>query len=479
MQIVGNNCPHPRALWPATGYLAAAISSLLITISHSNWGNGLWALAALVPLLFASARAPKLHYVIIYGFIASIGPSSLMFESIAISHTPAAILALLSQAPQFILPLVVWSVLQRKYDTFAANIAFCTLWLVLEQLRMHPIVSGYYASFYSLAYSQVNTGLLFPIQFGGIITTTLLILGTNSLATSHLLRRNILGLLPLMLVCSPLSLGTTTYAPVADADTIPILAVQTAWTTSEQFQMLGPANNKQHLEEISYWSQQGDIEHIFLPEAILSGRSQVDKMAELMSASDSSLLAGVTMRNDLRPANNLFLIESDVSTRLYDKWQLVPAYESPIFESGDHVATLQFGDALSVGFLICMDGTNEWLVKRSVEAGADVLVVISASDYGTGFSTPELHLQLIRAQAQVFGTPILFIASNGPTAFVTPDSVVRERIDEGVQGTLMVDLTIWEPLSSSRLPHVDKLFKLLPILLSVIPLFISRMRVAQ
>ena len=435
------------------GSAAAALSSLLLVLAHSTWGSGYWALIALIPVLMASRIAGSARYALLFGVIASIGPASLMFESITVNYPMAAILAFLTHAPQTVLPLLAWSFLQGNKSVLLPIFGFSGTWVLWEQIRMHPLISGELASFYSIAYSQVDTGLLQNAGYGGTTWTSLLILLCNSILASHVIRGSFIWSVPMILILAFSGNPHTLPDEFPSQDnSAQIQIVQPAWTQAEHNLLSGNVRHQsQYLEQmVALMNQsQNDYSYILLPEASLPTSAAVRSLQQLISSESHRVVAGAALQDVATPTNSVVLIDKFHTANLYQKWQLVPVYETPFFSPGNHVSMLEL-DSYTVGFLVCMDGTIDWLMEQTVHAGADVVAVLSASDYGRGYSTPELHLRLMQAQALLHRISIIFVSSNGPSAFITPDGVIRQRIDEGVQGHMSIDLQRWERTPPKR-----------------------------
>lgn len=437
----------------AVGVAAAGLSGLLLSMAHSIWASGWWALIALVPVMIASSRTRSQVQVALLGALASIGPSSLMFESITASHPWAATLAAISQAPQMILPLLVWSRLTAVKPGVIPPLAFSTVWIVWEQVRLHPLLAGEFASFYALGYSQVDTGLLAHTP-GGIVVVSFLIAASNAVIATNVKDERLVRCLPLLLLLVPSVVKHDSYefAPAISHEKIQV--IQTAWTPSERALMNGRQDHLVgHLEQIVLLTLTGEknIRHSILPETSIHLRESAQELRTLMrdAGLTSNILAGVALMDDFSPSNSVVRIDNDNLETVYNKWQLVPIYETPIFSAGNHLAILQLASDFTVGILVCMDGTSTWLVGETKRAGADLLLVLSASDYGRGYSTPDLHLHMMRAQAMLHGVSIIFLASNGPSAYVTPDGVIRQKLAQGVQGVMQVDVGHWRPKADS------------------------------
>lgn len=436
---------RPGNLWfSGLKFAAAGLSGILLNMAHSTWGSGWWALIALVPVMLVSSNTSNLMNIALLGLVASIGPAAMMFESIAVIYPWPALLAVASQAPQIILPLLVWSRFSPIRTGVLRVLAFSLTWVIWEQLRMHPLISGEFASFYSLAYSQVDTGLLVS-DYGGLVIISALIATANAVIAANIINRTSLRSLALLVLLLPSVTGTEQYTQVISrAGSIQL--IQPAWTPSEYVLLDGIHDDYvAHIDQLTVMMLENGtaVSVNVLPETSLHRSESVERMRSLV-ADRFDVISGAALTDAKSPSNSVVMFGGNVVEILFRKWQLVPVYETPVFDAGNHLAILQLENELTVGFLVCMDGTSSWLVEQTKRAGADFIVLISASDYGRGYSAPALHLHLVRAQAQLHDVPILFVASNGPSAFITPDGVVRQQIAEGVQGALTTGFSSWE-----------------------------------
>lgn len=138
------------------------------------------------------------------------------------------------------------------------------------------------------------------------------------------------------------------------------------------------------------------------------------------------------------------------------------------------MTTIAFGETRVLGILICMDATFTVLAEQAIIAGATELIVLSASDYGFGYSTPWLQLSIAQRLAKRHSIPILLAATNGPSAFIDTFGNVNTLIDEGRQAIVNVgsgDAGIRDnhahsaPLKQSIWPDISLCFIFLVLLL--------------
>ncbi|GAB2675878.1 apolipoprotein N-acyltransferase [Thalassiella azotivora] len=111
-------------------------------------------------------------------------------------------------------------------------------------------------------------------------------------------------------------------------------------------------------------------------------------------------------------------------TRLDERFAMVPRD----FVKGDRTGLLQVGPA-AVGDVICFEVAYDGLVRTTVAAGAQFLVVqTNNATFGYSAET-EQQLAMSRLRAVEHGRDVVVVATSGVSAVITPDGTVSQRAE--------------------------------------------------
>lgn len=422
--------------------LAALATGFLLSVAHSPGTWNLWGYLSLVPLLIVTRSGTPFPILLISSLLASIAPTLIMVESVAFQAPLAAFLALLLHTPQILGPLTIWAYSSKARNSVIPIVAFTCAWIVWEELRALPVLNGVFASFYSIAYTQEPTSLWsgYPVASHTLLCLTILF--CNGLASKAVQNRRPWLLLPCTVLILVGSLGSRNLSTSeASYVTDQLYALQPGFTQSENelFTLSQGLANEYYAQIAAMLVAREQRESIaLLPETVLRGADSFDTMFQFLNVSNYSLISGATRIDDSKAHNSVVELHSNQVEGIYDKWQLVPAYETNLFQAGDYISVLELPNGGTIGILVCLDGTIPWLVQNTIAAGAELIIILSATDYGRGYRTPAMHLFLTRHQAARWSIPIIFLSTNGPSAYVSADGQTIASLEEGVQGFLPI-----------------------------------------
>ncbi len=129
--------------------------------------------------------------------------------------------------------------------------------------------------------------------------------------------------------------------------------------------------------------------------------------------------------------------------------------------------------SVPVAGLICLEGIYPRLVSRFVDAGADLLVVVTNDAWYDGTTEPYQHARIAVLRAIEHRISVVRCANSGVSAVIDPHGRVREATASGVQAVLEAEVEIghertfysrfgdWLPISVSVLAVLFSLFLLL------------------
>jgi apolipoprotein N-acyltransferase len=200
-----------------------------------------------------------------------------------------------------------------------------------------------------------------------------------------------------------------------------------------------------------------------------------------------------------RTRNSLLLVRPDiVRLEIYDKLFLVPFGETvprylwfledlmldagsgsmipgqgvkllevPLFDGG------RVTGAVPVAGLICLEGIHPRLVSRFVDAGADLLVIVTNDAWYDGTTEPVQHARIAVLRAIEHRISVVRCANSGISAVIDPHGRVRQATPGGTRAVLEAAVEIgrertfysrfgdWLPIPVSILAALFSLFLLL------------------
>jgi len=426
---------------PPVVITAGIMTGILTALAHSPMNQGYWGLIAFVPVLFCIRSNTSKRTLIMAGLIASFGSAYVMFQSIINEFPIAALAAAIAHSIQVIFPLMVWRTLQRGGGLFHSALGFASIWVLIELLRSQPTLNGFITSFYSFAFTLPDeTAPIFAIV-GGAPLLSMAIVAVNALSTALLRTRPRLFPFLFITLLSGLELiQQEPHAPKSDeSKRVEVALVQTNWSAALQWQSAQPLGMSKELivEAVSMMGEASDtVELIIFPEVMLRGSAHISHFHELNRDSSITILAGAAALHKGRQYNSIVGFYRNTFETIYHKHQLVPLYETPNFERGQHLATVTLENGMTVGIVICMDGTSEWMLRQTKLAGADFVAIISSTAYGVGYWTPQLQFDVSRRQAAAAQLPMVFLASHGPSSITDVHGRLQASLPEGTQGLL-------------------------------------------
>src|SRR5690554_3044601 len=415
---------------------AAAATAVLLGMAHRPGFSGWWGLLALTPLLASVAGSGRLPWLVLAATIAATGASFPMFEGV-LPVLPWTFLPLVvAFVPQVLLPVLAWRRLGGHGGGPPAALAAASSWLLCESVARAPLW-GSLAGFYSLGYSQFDTALLGLARLSGpgLISFVLVLCGG---ALAQLRSRDfrsvlVCGLLapPLLLLASP--------GPKAAPGSVQqhVTLVQPAFSSLE-FEL---ARTDQEAAEAQARKlallgvNPAPAQLMVWPETVLSPLVRPGFVTGLLRA-DTALIAGRVETAGPRSYNSVMLPGAWGWESVQRKVVPVPVIEWPELSPGGAGATLALPGMKVLGALVCLDSAHAWPALRAVRSGADLLVVLSNSEFAVASQTPELHLRVSAFRAVELGVPVAFSASSGPSALIDPHGRVHARTTVGAQTAL-------------------------------------------
>lgn len=127
----------------------------------------------------------------------------------------------------------------------------------------------------------------------------------------------------------------------------------------------------------------------------------------------------------------------DLLTRFIGRFDRVPRDFIP----GDRPGNLDIG-GVPIGDVICFEIAYGELIDAVVDDGARLLTVQTNNATYTGTSQPAQQFAIERVRATEFGRTVAVAATSGISAFIDPQGVVMQRLDENQTGWLVEDVAL-------------------------------------
>lgn len=127
----------------------------------------------------------------------------------------------------------------------------------------------------------------------------------------------------------------------------------------------------------------------------------------------------------------------DVLGRFIGRLALVPRD----FVAGTSPGVVRVGN-VDLGVIICFEVAYDSIVRDTVAAGGQVLVVQTNNATYGGTSQLAQQVNMSRLRAVEFGIPVLVAATSGISAVVDRDGSLRSTLDDGASGVLRAEVAV-------------------------------------
>lgn len=460
----------------------SVIASLSLHLHFLSEHHDLWLLVALSFWWYLiDCKTLNTLEALLGSLILSVPFSSVIFESVLNSHPVAVFSATLMNVPQIFLPSLLYLRYKNRLGFLYGFLGMLVAWLLIAELRASPQLSNIFAVDSSLSLSLNVYSLLHSPHLPAAGTLLTLFAGSLSLLRFIFTQRLFDFIISGVVICI-LSIPAQEAPHAATPATLESVSsiLQTSFSTLETISDHVQPRATHAMEYVlGALIQQASpaTKLLVLPETVIRTPTGIRIVENISRERATPIIGGaltVSESSSTKAFNAALLFDKGEATGVFHKWQLIPFYESSIFHRGDFMTTIAFGETRVLGILICMDATFTVLAEQAIIAGATELIVLSASDYGFGYSTPWLQLSIAQRLAKRHSIPILLAATNGPSAFIDTFGNVNTLIDEGRQAIVNVgsgDAGIRDnhahsaPLKQSIWPDISLCFIFLVLLL--------------
>ena len=210
--------------------------------------------------------------------------------------------------------------------------------------------------------------------------------------------------------------------------------------------------NLAKIRKFAVEAKEASADLLILPELAVQGYGAAEKMGtemvgdksalsllqDITEEFDLALVAGIAEQADETLYNSAAFIAPGQAPVFYRKSHLYGAYEKELFAAPEPMTVLVPYQGLKIGMLICYDVEFPENVRRLAKAGADLIVVPTATPKGTsGKFIAEKMVPTRAFENQIFIAYINFCGSDGLFSYQggagihAPDGVTLATAGEG------------------------------------------------
>lgn len=444
-------------------WLVAFVTGALPALAFpepSVWPLGV---AGLVPLMAVVATAPTRREAILRVWLGGVG------FFIAVHHW------LIPVTGPFVVPLaaalaVLWipwgfllwwllSPQRRPASLAAALVVVPSAWVTAEYLRSWDRLGGPWGLLGATQWS--NEPLLAVASYGGVWLLSFLLVAVNTAVTAAVLPGSSR---PWRVAAAAAAAGILVVCSLAPGfEPKPVTTLRVAGVQTGVLH-----DPEERLAAHEHWTETligEDVDLVVWAESSIGlelDASRTLRLSRLASRLDAPLLVNVDARageGGIYKAS--VLIVADGLGDRYDKMRLVPFGEyiplRPVLgwvaaftdaadedrRRGDGLVVMEIGDA-SVGPLVCFESAFPDMSRRLVAAGADVIVLQTATTTFQGSWAQPQHASLAAVRAVETGRPVVHAALSGVTAVFAADGRLITELDGDATGVWGAEITVTE-----------------------------------
>ena len=335
-----------------------------------------------------------------------------------------------------------WTALVRQHlGRWAAWLALLSGWAGIMFVLMQPNITERFAhlAWVAMAVALLDTPLLSAAAWSGITGLGLLLWLLNLGLYELLLERR---WVPLAVVTLFAALAVT-LAPSTQstARASQFTVVQTnARYVEEELAPYNPALTERLLQPLARQSQRPEGVLLWpegsVPMPIRFGQAPPPQLLKALAHADEALIGGIGLGANSQVYNTVFGWRGGRLEPVYNKQVLMPGGEDNLIPGAPDQPLYKAG-GLELGLLICYESIIPWVARRSVEQGAEALVVLTSNSFAGGTDTPLAHLAGSRILAASLGRPLVFAAKTGPSVFTDARGRVLTESKRGTVTTLV------------------------------------------
>ena len=414
--------------------LFSLISAALLSISGRPWGSGLFALVALVPLLYVLVKETRIWRGALATAIVSFTMMTVAYAGVFPFAPWIAPLLILSQMLWYTIPGATFVFVKRSLGQSAALASLPLFWLCAETIPAQRwLWDGYANTISAIGFSQFDTPLLLSAHWSGVAGISFLVLAIN-IGLFLLLRERRWTPLALTLGLAAVAVWTPLpgATPTKEVEPLSVVAIQGSVSDADYLMAdYDDEAGERILETYGALTQEAaelEPDLVVWAETAVPGWLLDDedrsRAAEALAPVDTALVGGKFYRSG-HDYNAAFLWQGGQLRDVHRKRALVPMAES-FFTKGERSSPVEVkGIALGIG--ICFESIMPDIVRASVLDGAEVLVFITKDAFAGKTDTPYLHMRVSAFMAVATGRYALHASQSGPSAVISDSGHLLSR----------------------------------------------------
>lgn len=423
-------------------FVQGALAGAFMSIAYQPFGTPWIALVSLIPLIAALFRAqrPFEGWAAMAGFYLPLTfvCSETLWQDAALEQLGMVFGHALLYAP------VGWWVvaLGAKRELWFKAIVLISLWLGVEAIFGHFALWGVFASPIALGYAMAESPLVSLARISGIGTLSFWLIAVN--LTVYLAWKNSIRT---AIVFGAFTLGLlsfTLWLPVSAKQihsSLRVTAIQGNVSGPdkilERFDTRMAHDNFQRHRLLSRSALEDKPDLLLWSEVAYPGKVNALEKAALFQHTLGglpSLLFGAVLEDSGSFSNAAVYWNGFHATTVYVKRAPVPVFEAWA-TPGKTATTLEI-NKVHVGVLICSDSIYSDLVRDTVNAGAEVLVVPANTNSGGNV----MHLRHSIVRSAENGRALMQASQRAASAFIGINGILQKSSHVGNVGWLTGDL---------------------------------------
>ena len=414
--------------------LLSLVSAAVLSLSGRPWGSGVFALVALISLLYVLVEETRIWRGALTTSIVSFTMMTVAYAGVFPFAPWIAPLLILSQMLWYTIPGAAFVFVKRSLGQHAALATLPVFWLCAETIPAQRwLWDGYANTISAIGFSQFDTPLLLAARWSGVAGISFLVVILN-IALFLLLRER---------RWAPLALSTglaaaAIWTPLPDAmptqEVEPLSVVAVQGSVSDADYLMADYDDEARERILETYTSLTQKAALLEPDLVvwaeaaipgwIYGDEDLSRAAEALAPVHTALVGGKVYRNG-HDYNAAFLWQGGQLRDVHRKRALVPIAES-FLTKGERTSPIQVkGTALGIG--ICFESVMPDIVRASVQDGAEVLAFITSDAFAGKTDTPYLHMRVSAFMAAATGRYVIHASQSGPSALISDSGHLLSR----------------------------------------------------
>jgi apolipoprotein N-acyltransferase len=419
---------HRTAIHGLLGF----ISGTLMGLTYQPFGTYWIASIALLPLLLGMFRATRARdgWVLMAAFYLPV--TFVCAETLWQDSLVGGLFFAFGHALMYA-PIGWWVVVLGKHrPVWVKSLLLTSLWVAAEGIYGRFDFWSVFASPVALGYAVADSPLTSVARLSGVTTLGLLVLAINLAVYLGCWQRSRFALVWLIVGATLVSQSSWVVPPPAQTETLRVVSIQGHISAPakvlERFDVATAQDNLNRHRLLSRVAAQSKPDLILWPEVAFPARVSVLEERVVLQEALASLpptLFGAVSSQDGRFGNAALYWDGHQTRDVYWKRAPVPGFES--WATAGRDASLVQVQGFALGILICSDSIYSDVVRQTVAAGADALVVLANTNEGGAL----MHLRHSRVRAAENGRMLVQVSQRTPSALIDANGQLLQHAPSG------------------------------------------------